>query len=83
MQQCLQLGETLGKTKKNSKAQIRAKRAKIRPKTTFFCHFFKFGSLVFLKITWDGSLEQCLTSRGKTKEKKSLEVGVIGVVGGG
>ena len=36
-----------------------------------FCHFLKFGPLVFLKIAQDDSLEQCLaTSRGKTHEKK-------------
>ena len=33
-----------------------------------FCHFFKFGSLVFLEIAQDDSLEQCLnTSRDKTR----------------
>ena len=36
-----------------------------------FCHFFKFGCLVFLEIVQDDSLEHCLTtSRGKTQEKK-------------
>ena len=37
----------------------------------FFCHFLKFGSLVFLEIAYDDSLEQCLTtSNCKTNEKK-------------
>ena len=35
-----------------------------------FCYFFKFGSLVFLEIAQDDSLEHDLTtSRGKTHEK--------------
>ena len=35
-----------------------------------FCYFRKFGSLVFLYIAYDDSLEQCLTtSRGETYEK--------------
>ena len=44
---------------------------KIGPKTRFFfSHFLKFGSLVFLSITFDDRLEQCLTtSRGKTFKK--------------
>ena len=33
-----------------------------------FCHFLKFGLLVFLAIVLNGSLKQCLTfSRGKTQ----------------
>ena len=40
----------------------------------FFCHFLKFGSLVFLEIAYSDSLEQCLTfSRGKIHQKKNLE----------
>ena len=31
-------------------------------KLGFFCHFLKFGSLVFVYITLDDSLEQCLTA---------------------
>ena len=35
-----------------------------------FCHFFKFGSLVFLEIAWNDSFEHCLTtSRGEPMEK--------------
>ena len=35
-----------------------------------FCYFFKFGSLVYLEIAQDDSLEHDLTtSRGKTHEK--------------
>ena len=48
---------------------------KIRPKTKF-CHFFKFGSLVFLEITKVDSLEHCLsTSRFNTHEKKKKKGG--------
>ena len=35
-----------------------------------FCYFIKFGSLVFLEIAYNDSLEQCLTtSRDKTCQK--------------
>ena len=37
-----------------------------RAQNQVFCYFFKFGSLVFLEIAQDNSLEQCL---GKTLEK--------------
>ena len=44
---------------------------KIGPKTMFFYHFLKFSLLVFLEITYSGSLQQHLTcSRGKVHEKK-------------
>ena len=34
-------------------------------------HFFKFGSLVFLEIRYNDSLQQCLTTkRAKIHEKK-------------
>ena len=37
----------------------------------FFFHFLKFGSLVFLEIAYNESLQQCLTcSRGKIPDKK-------------
>ena len=43
---------------------------KLGPKLSF-CHFLKFGSLVFLEISYNDSLEQFLTSsRGKIQEKK-------------
>ena len=46
---------------------------KFGPKTSFFCHFLKFGSLVFLQIAYNDSLQQCLTnSRGKIHEKTFL-----------
>ena len=39
-----------------------------------FSYFLKFGSLVFLEITYNDRLQQCLTSRrGKTHEKKNSE----------
>ena len=54
---------------KNLGAQIWVKWDKIRPKA-FFCHFLKFGSLVFPEIAQNDSLEQFLTTiRGKTHEK--------------
>ena len=43
--------------------------AKIGPKT-FFTHFLKFGSLVFLKCKYNYYFQQCLTSSsGKIHEK--------------
>ena len=58
-------------TKKNFGAQIWGKWAKIEPEIRFFPHFLKFGSLVFLEIACNDSLQQCLTSsRGITYEKK-------------
>ena len=45
------------------------KRSKSGPKLGF-CHFLKFGSLVFLEIAYNDSLQQCLTSsRDKTYKK--------------
>ena len=39
----------------------------LAPKLVFFGHFFKFGPLVLLEISYDDSLEHCpTTSRGKT-----------------
>ena len=44
--------------------------AKIGPKIRFFVIFLKFGSLVFLEIAQNDSLEHCLTTRrGKTHGK--------------
>ena len=52
--------------------RIWAKVAKVWPDTSFFfSHFLKFGSLVFLEIAYNNSLQQYLTSnRGKTYAKK-------------
>ena len=37
-----------------------------------FCHFLKFGSLVFLEMAYIDSLQQCVTSsRGKIHKKKN------------
>ena len=61
LEQCLTTSR--GKTcKKSLGTQIQAKQTKIGPKVKFFCHFFKFNSLVFLKISQDDSLEHCLTT---------------------
>ena len=45
-----------------------------------FCHFLKFGSLVFLEVAYNDSLQQCLTaSRGKNHEKKfGTQIGAKG-----
>ena len=41
-----------------------------RAQNEVFYHFLKFGSLVFLKIAYHDSLQQCLaSSRGKTYGK--------------
>ena len=49
-------------------AQIWAKWAKIKSETEFFTGMF--GSLAFLEIAYNKSLQQCLTSsRGITDEK--------------
>ena len=51
-------------------AQVWAKWAKISTKTRFFCHFLKFGSLIFLEIACNDSLQEFLTcSLGKIHEK--------------
>ena len=45
----------------------------------FFCHFLEFGSLVFLELTYNDSLEQCQTSnRGKTHKKNNLGGPILG-----
>ena len=55
--------------KKNFGHQIWAKRAKNGPKTMFFCHIFKFRSLVSLEIACNNSLQQVVTTRrGKIKK---------------
>ena len=42
-----------------------------RTQNEVFCHFLKFGSLVFLEIAYNNSLQQCLASkRGKINEEK-------------
>ena len=51
-------------------AQICTKGDKIGSETRFFYHFLKFGSLDFLEIACNNSLQQCLISgRGTTHEK--------------
>ena len=51
--------------------EIWAQRSQIRHKMSFFfCRFIEIGSYVFLKISYNDNLQQCLTSsRGKTQEK--------------
>ena len=61
---------------KSFRAQIWAKRAKIGPKLVgFFCRFPKSGSLFFLQITYDDSLEQCLTTSFGEKKNGGLNLG--------
>ena len=48
-----------------------AKTDQNQTKNYVFCHFLKFGSLIFLDIAQDCSLGQCLTSsRVKTSKTK-------------
>ena len=52
--------------KKKIGAQIWVKGTKIRPETSFFAIFSKFGSLVFLEEAYNSSLRQFqISSRGK------------------
>ena len=58
--------------KKNFGPKFGSKGPKSIPKLVFFCHFFKFGTLLFLEISWNDSLQQCLTcSWGIIVNKKS------------
>ena len=70
LQQCPTFSK--GKThKKMFGAQIRVRRAKIVAKINFFWYFLTFGSLVFLEIAYNDSMEQFLeTNRGKIYEQK-------------
>ena len=49
---------------------------KLGPKIVFFFfHFLKFGSLDFLGIAYNDSLQPCLTScMDKTHEKKNVQI---------
>ena len=51
-------------------AQIWIKLAKIGPKTRFFYHFLKFGSLVFLQLAYNDSLQEFITFSRVTPTKK-------------
>ena len=56
--------------KKKFGDQIWAKTGQNWPQNQVFGHFLKFGSLVFLEIEYNDSLQQCMTSsRGKTHKK--------------
>ena len=54
--------------------QIWAKEAKIGPETSYFCHFLKSGSLVFLEIAYNDSLQQFLTFSGGKTDKKNFGI---------
>ena len=45
---------------------------KMGSEARFFCHFLKFGSLVFLEIAYDDSLQRCISSIGKSHENNFL-----------
>ena len=45
---------------------------KMGSEARFFCHFLKFGSLVFLEIAYDDSLQRCTSSIGKSHENNFL-----------
>ena len=49
-------------TKKFGGQNFKPNGPQLGPKIVFFCHFSKFGSLIFLQIAYDDSLQQCLTS---------------------
>ena len=63
---------------KKLRVQIWAKWAKIGPKIRVVLPFSEVLFLVLLEITYDESLEQYLTSRGKTLEKKWWRGYIIG-----
>ena len=46
----------------------------------FFCHFLKFGLLLFLEIAYNGSLQQCQTS-SRDKIHKNFGVPNLGQSG--
>ena len=69
LQQCLTYRNKIHK--KNFGDPNLSQRGQNRSRNQVFCHFLKLGSLVFLVIIYNNSLEQCLKcSRGKTYEKK-------------
>ena len=67
LQQCLTCLVEVKSSKKFFGTNICAKGAKIGPEARFLANIFKFGSLVFLEITCNDSLKQCIT----IKEPKS------------
>ena len=58
--------------KKVSGAQIWTKQAKIGTKVRSFYHFLKFGSLVFLEISYKDSLQWCVTSSTSKAPEKNF-----------
>ena len=61
-----------GKTHENNFLGLTlGQRGRNRFQNQFFCHFLKFGSLIFLEFAYNDSLQQCLTcNKGKIYEKK-------------
>ena len=57
-------------TQKISESKFGPKWSKSGPKS--FCHFLKFGTLVFLEIGYSDSLQQYLTSSGGKMHEKSF-----------
>ena len=55
---------------KNWGSKFGDKKPKSGPKLGFLFHFLKFSSLVFLDITYNDSLQQCLLCEVKLKKKR-------------
>ena len=55
--------------KKKFGDQTWVKTSQIQAQNLFFCHFLKFGSLVFFEIAYNDSLQQCLTTNRVNPQK--------------
>ena len=70
LQQCLTYNRSKTHEKKFWGPNL-GQRERNQSRNLFFCHFLKLGSLVFLEIACNESLQQCITYlRGKMYEKK-------------
>ena len=58
--------------KKNWRPEIGPNGSKSGSKLVFFCHFLRFGSLVFIEIAYNDSLHQCITSSRVKAHEKNL-----------
>ena len=69
LHQCLTSGRGKVHKKNLERPKFGVKELKSCLKLGFFCHFFKFGSLVFLEIAYSDSFQPFITSsRGKAQE---------------
>ena len=64
-------GQIFEGEKKKRQPEFGSKGSKLVPKLGF-CLFLKFGSLVFLEIACNDSLQQCLTSSKVRSTKKNF-----------